>query len=393
MKTKKPVTPQEILKAAILIFLVVVIEVIIVASDTRFLPFLLLLIPVVIIHVIRIVRAIRTVNTEKVNAQEKAMQRLFYDKCLEFKLTSISTATDVEKAKTIAESVGVPAKVMEDIAAYFNEMKAELKREQKQADQDAENAQREKEKALHAELTRFASYQGKEKRIAMLEAERIRYLQESDRYTKTSDAVMSLGQQKEIDWATRGGIVSGIAGGAAGVSAAVDAQMKNAEIRANNQRNLQAMAPVYTDLMLKSGSALKQAKIYAKYIELTKTKIVSKVPAEKLMKNLTFTEPEITVSSTGAINLELKVNCKETPMILGTVKGAIDGTVIAQIYQGDRLVGEADLVFPLWGVGSSTHTVQGMCLSGGKSGVKYRVEYKPRHLWEIEGQKTIFNPD
>ncbi len=393
MKTKTPQTPQQIIKNSILGLILVAIAAIIGCSNTMLRPVMLLCIPVAVIHIVRLVRATRSIGTEKKVSQEKAVQRLFYDKCLEFKLTSVSTPAEVQKAETIAESVGVPADAMKDIAAYFNEMKAELEREQQQTRLDAENAQRESEKALHAELTRFAGYQGKEKRIAMLEAERIHYMQEYARYRKAYDTGITIGQEKEIDWATRGGIISGIAGGAAGVSAAVDAQLKNAEIRARNQQNFKAMAPALSEMLSRAVRADKYAKIDTKYIEQTKTKIVSKVPAEQLMKNLTFTEPEITVSTTGAIHLKLNIGCKETPMILDTVKGTIDGTVIAQIYEGNRLVGEADLVFPLWGIATSARTVEGICLSGGKAGAKYRVEYKPRHLWEIEGQQTIFDAD
>ena len=73
--------------------------------------------------------------------------------------------------------------------------------------------------------------------IAILTDQRAAYTKKADNLRKGMDIVLSDSQQEEIDWATLGGIASGIAGGAAGVAVAMDAQIKNAEIRAQNRKN------------------------------------------------------------------------------------------------------------------------------------------------------------
>ena len=67
-------------------------------------------------------------------------------------------------------------------------------------------------------------------------------------------------------------------------------------------------------------------------------------------------------------------------------KGIIDGTVLAEFYKGSTLVGQADLVLPLWGLkhGGEAVQLEGICLTGGEEGTTYRVAYKARHLFEME---------
>ena len=196
--------------------------------------------------------------------------------------------------------------------------------------------------------------------------------------------VRNLTQQQELDWATHGGIASGLAGGAAGVAAAMDAQAKNAQIRANNAATRQAMAPVVTGFWNKQRENEQAAAQMSKYIEQTKTKIINKMPKEEVLKKMGFTDAKVTVSSTGAISIKVKASAQKPVLILDAVEGTIDGTVLANFYEGSRLAGTAELVLPLWGIGKSGEELEGICLNGGKKGTAYRVEYTAKHLWEME---------
>lgn len=317
-------------------------------------------------------------------AAAKELRTAFYDKCKKYNITSIKTADDKKKAAAIAESLNCPPEVMKDLSGYLESIKREKQEKSDAAHQAVVNDEKQKERELHAKLTKYAGYIGKDKRIAMLEARRTEYLQEAAKFGKLSKYGASLGNQKEIDWAVRGGIASGLAGGAAGVAAAMDAQAKNAQIRANNAATRQAMAPVVTGFWNKQRENERAAEQMGKYIEQTKTKIINKTPKEEVLKKMGFTDAKVTVSSTGAISIKVKASAQKPVLILDAVEGTIDGTVLANFYEGSRLAGTAELVLPLWGVGKSGEELEGICLKGGKKGTAYRVEYTAKHLWEME---------
>lgn len=344
----------------------------------------LLIIPALIISVIRVVKYTKIEAAAANDRKEKELRNAFYEKCKSYQITSLTSAADYQKAETIAESMNLPVEAMKDLRAYFNAAK---KDEQDAADAVRTAAlaeEKKKEESLHARLAQFASCTGKEKRIAMLQAEYLENTQKADYYSKMATAGASLGQQKEIDWATRGGIASGLAGGAAGVATALDAQAKNEQIRAQNAAMSKLTGPAVMKMMTTAGTYRSAAKKNLEDIEAAKTKVVSKTNKETVLKNLNITDPDIQVSDTGAITIVVAVSQKEPVKILGTAPGVIDGVVAAEIYAGKELVGTADIVLPTWGVGKYSTHAEGICLTGGKKNTNYRLVYKARSLWEIE---------
>ena len=85
------------------------------------------------------------------------------------------------------------------------------KKEQKELD-DSLKAKREEERAEQKTLVKYEGMTGREKRIAMLTAERAALLQTADTLKSGAKAVVNASQQKEKDWAIHGGIANGIAG-------------------------------------------------------------------------------------------------------------------------------------------------------------------------------------
>lgn len=330
-----------------------------------------------------------TVSTNK-RAKTWSQKLAFYEKCKEYNITRITTPSEQEKAKAIAEAMNLPRKAMKDLNAYLLEIKKNLLDQEeaaRQSKEDASLAERQKEeKALHTQLTMYANYTGKNKRVAMLEAERAFCLKRAKELDAAAQYGISLGQQKEIDWAVRGGIVSGLAGGAAGVAAAVDAQIKNEEIRKTNAAVSAGAAPVVASLQEQASQMRQQAKQIDEMIKQAKVKIVNLTSKEEAMQKLRFASPEITVTPTGAFFIKVLASVTKPVMILGSNKGVIDGTVLAEFYKGSTLVGQADLVLPLWGLkhGGEAVQLEGICLTGGKEGTTYRVAYKARHLFEME---------
>lgn len=321
---------------------------------------------------------------EQQKVKDKELQLAFYEKCKKYNITSIDTADELKKATAIAESLNCPPEAMADLSGYLESIKREKRAKGDAAHQAVVNEEMQKERALHAQLTRYAGYIGKDKRIAMLEAERLMYIQKAAEKGNFAKNAATFGQQKEIDWATRGGIASGLAGGAAGLAAAMDAQAKNEQIRANNDAVRKTMAPLMMKAMSDQRYAEEAAERMTGHIEETKTKIVNKTSKEDVLKKLSFTTPQITVSSTGAISIKVSAFASKPVLILDSENGVIDGTVLANFYDGQNLVGNAELVLPLWGIDHRAKELEGICLSGGQRDVQYRVEYSAKHLWEME---------
>ena len=114
---------------------------------------------------------------------------------------------------------------------------------------------------------------------------------------------------------------------------------------------------------------------------------------EKVFSHLHFADPQVEVSETGTVTVRVKVTADEGLKVFG--KPAIaDGSIKAEIFCKGEKVGEAILVFPIFGTGNLLYrqkvyhwqekdeTVEliGMCLSpGGKRG-RHTVEFAPADL-------------
>ena len=69
------------------------------------------------------------------------------------------------------------------------------------------------------------------------------------------------------------------------------------------------------------------------------------------MKLLSFSDTELDISDTGAAYVTTEVSAKPVT-IFGNIPAYIDGSVIAEICDGDNVVGRAAMVFPLYGTDS-----------------------------------------
>ena len=69
--------------------------------------------------------------------------------------------------------------------------------------------------------------------------------------------------------------------------------------------------------------------------------------------------------------------------IFDDVDAVIDGSINAEINDGDELIGTAPIVLPKDGI-QGVVKVTGMCLFCGVFGKKYTVKFTNRKLWAIE---------
>lgn len=319
---------------------------------------------------------------EKRYSEERAA---FYDECIKNGVKSCESEKEIQKATLIAQKMGF---TFTDITALFAESKECKENIEQKKKEDALEEQRNEERQKCALLTRYASYFGREKRIAMLSDERKKYMESAETLRSGADALLSASQFKEEEgnWAIMGGAASALAGPAAGMAAAISSQaktaQKNAQIRAQNQRNLELFAPVAATYY--SGAARKGAivKHLAEQIEAAKTKLVADDSSLDCFERLHFEDTTVEVSQTGTCTVKTKINI-DPFIIFDDVPAVIDGAILAEIYDGDELLGTAQMVLPVYGV-KVRDSALGMALFCGHVGGKYSVKFCPGRLWAME---------
>lgn len=334
----------------------------------------------IVLYVYTLICNIKITSAE---TQEKNKKEEFYRECLKSGIEKCENEKEILKSKLIAEKCGIQ---YEDISDLYSEAKIlVIKKEQKEQDASLK-AQKEEERLEQKSLVEYEGLTGREKRIAMLTAEREALLQKAETLKSGAKAVMNASQQKEKDWAVHGGIANGIAGPAAGAATALNIQAQNAQIRAQNKANLQAFAPVIMNSYKGAVSYESQARSITASIDNAKTKLLGKDDIQTCMRRLVFTETEVNVSDTGTCTVTTKVALTEPFTIFEDVKAVIDGTVIAKIYDKEDLVGTAALVLPSRGIGyyHNPYPLKGMCLYCGGKDRNYRVEFASVNLWAME---------
>lgn len=325
---------------------------------------------------------------DKKKIEQEKLKVAFYDECVKSGIKSIKKEKEIQKATLIAQKMNLE---FTDIAALYAESKQCKDRSEQKKMEEIINSEKAEEQEKCNELTKYANYTGRDKRIAMLADLQKKYAEIAKTLRAGADAVLSASQLKEKDgnWAIAGGAASAIAGPAAGVAAALDSQAKtaqeNARIREQNRINLERFAPVATASYNEAAAKERTAQSYAKAIESAKTKLVANNSSEDCFSRLIFDETTIDVSRTGTCTVTTSV-CANSFKIFDDVPAVIDGTISAQIYDDNKLIGTATMVLPLYGIRGKKGkvTLTGMALFCGSAGTPYRVEFAPEKLWAME---------
>lgn len=242
---------------------------------------------------------------------------------------------------------------------------------------------RAEERKQFDELNKYADLVGKDKRIAMLSdrAAELRKMAKDQR--SYADMLMRSGQQKERDWAVWGGIANGIAGVGAGVATAADIQMQNMQIRAENERRRQATLPGYMFMTDSASENNRNANSIMKEIESFKLKLISDDSKETLLERISFTNTDVLVSETGAAMVCTSASLDPNFMIFDDVPAIVDGTIVAKIFDGDKLCGTAQMVLPIYGLGQNI-TLNGICIDHFQPEKQYSVKFIAKNLWAME---------
>lgn len=310
-----------------------------------------------------------------------ALDRFFVE-CVLAKVDDFSVSKNAERAKLLADKYKL---------AYPNGIEAlyKLGREKHEPItqlflQDKLEKKRNQEKKEFAKLNKYADLTGRDKRIAMLTDQLDLFRHNAKVLDDYSLTLMQSTQQREHDWASMGGLASGIAGPAAGLAIANDFQMQNMNIRAENARRYQAALPAYMSLSNSASVNRQNANQIEKEIEALKLKLVSDENSDELMNKIAFDNTDVLVSKTGAAMVCTSAAVKSKLTIYEDVPAVIDGTIVAKIYDEDRLCGTAQLVLPIYGLGEEPAVLNGICLDCCEQGKTYTAKFVAKHLWEME---------
>jgi UPF0716 family protein affecting phage T7 exclusion len=307
---------------------------------------------------------VTSIKSQKARAQKEHKEKAtFYQECEKAGITNLNSEKNRQKAILIGERLGCANK--ENYRRIYEESKTVYEEIQRSKSARESEILKKTESGQYELLNKYAGYTGRNKRIQMLTDER------------------NACQQKEKDWALHGGIASGIAGGFAGAASAMSIQAQNAEIRAQNAANLEALQPLLMAGAMSSMKCAERARELASAIEAAKIKLVSETSSSTVFDQLNFSDTEVTVTETGTCIVKTTVRASDDFCIYDDVKAVIDGTIRAKIYDGETCIGTAPIVFPTYGVRLSTG-VSGMCLFCGEPGKTYRVEFGPGNLWAME---------
>lgn len=335
-------------------------------------------------------------NEQLAVKQDNQNLRNFYQMCKKAGITAIQSEADLQKAAQIAGTMqlgDVDVKALYLKAASLNwQENQETERKKQQELELALNKIRADERAKCEEIEKYAGYSGREKRLAILR----------DQYKKASSNAYLMSQApsvlttplvstRDTDWAIHGGIANGLAGPGAGLATAMNIQRQNAE----NRARADAINSAYVSSLVRSGALEKAAQAEKKYkdeaeklqaqIQEAETALIAEDSPQKCFERLRFDGVRVMVSETGTCSVMASAYLKDNFTIFNNVNATVDGTILAEICDGSRVIGCAKLVLPVWGTSKITaEKLEGMALFCGHSGRDYTVHLKAGNLWAME---------
>lgn len=306
----------------------------------------------------------------------------FYIECVLGGYTDFTSEKNVEKAKLLAQRYNLEYPY--GIERLFDLCASEYYKLRETRKQRALNEVIEADQKLCNQLSRYKDETGREKRIKMLSDMIQEAKQEQARRLEASRYLAKISTQKTMDWATLGGAVSGVAGPIAGAVTALNVQAQNASINAQNQRNLKEVAPSITNLLSQAGEYGKTEEELKKRIAEVQEKLVGKESPETVFGKLEFHDIQYQVRDTGAVLVRATVTAHDLK-VYDSPNAIVDGTIIADVMQGEKKNGEVYLVLPLYGMPNDTLTeLVGMSMLNAKPGQEYSINLRTKNLWEME---------
>ncbi len=302
-----------------------------------------------------------------------------YETCKNNGFTDLTSPANVERAKVYASQLGIKS---QDIQSVFD-LGEQIWQDANLKEEEKEIARLKKAEIFEVKQSeKYAKLSGRNKRIQMHLDSAREYEAKLNGIRQGIGSAINATQEKEINWAARGGAVSAIAGGAAGVAAAVDAQMKNAEIRSRNEANKQLMYRAFAGHQEDINFYRKLAKFDYEAAEAAKTKLVDENSDIDYLSLIEFSNLKSEFSKTGALHISVQAKKKDKIVIFDSVEAVIDGSIYAEVYQNKICVGKALLILPEDGLAGGV--LKGICLDKIDSNKPYDIKFISNKLWTIE---------
>lgn len=318
-------------------------------------------------------------------AKLKAAKKAFYDECINYGITDCKTEKERQKAILLAQKYSL--KYTNDIADMYMFVKREIEKENELRKEKEYEATRAKYQEYCDRDKRYLQYEGIDKRIAMLSQSIANMERKLETVSAGTSALMAaVPQEKEIDWAVRGGIANGIAGPGAGVAAAIDAQSKNAQIRANNKARMDAASPLIMASIGSESSLRSSIAKDRKAIEEAKTKLVSMENGKDLFNHLLFSDEKYEVMECGVLHCSARVKLSESVYIFDDVEAVVDGFLTVKVIHNDKAIAATTVVMPTMGIGSSSSYISCyvMNIKDVSESKEYKLEFSYKKLWAVE---------
>ena len=338
--------------------------------------------------------------------QKRENKKTFYTDCKKHGITDLSRINSPEKRERLKAIVSAHHLTHADekkLHRIFTEGKR-LGEGEKQATQQKSLAKLKSEETERARLLQvYTGLHGRDKPIAMFKD----LIKDCHRSIERAN---SMPVPKESDGAVLAGIASGIGGTVPALMSLSTTAQRNAQVREYNQ-SLNGMAAFVAtsagDRLVWAGAGL----------ETVRVKLVSDMPGTKVIKHLSFTDTEVTVSESGTIRVTTWVRGEDFTIFDG-LPAVADGSVIAEVYDGKKKIGDAVMVFPIYGSDSRFDSppsvidkdhflkaydckgaywqkrrsssskdmlyLEGICLFAGELSKEYTVKFVPGDLWAIE---------
>lgn len=342
-------------------------------------PFMLIFLGAVLIAGLSVYSSQASAEKSEQAEKNKSDKIYLYKECVRLGIYELNSPQRIEKAKLIAQSRNIPFK---DIQILFNECRRLVE------DDDSEKLQktRQMEMNLKRQLEKYAEYTGRDKAITMLTDEKADCLAKADALKRGVNSAITLSQQKEQDWAILSGIANGLGGAGAAIGTAVDVQVKNAQIRAQNQANLKAMGPSLANALNKEIELRKKAELMDIFIRHAKSRFVAEMDMNSVFEKVAISTEKLEITESGSIMITASAKLKQEFYVFDNCRGSVDGTIKASVFDENREIGSALLVAPNNGIAGITYSsaLHGIALCNGQKDKTYTVQYTPYKLWAME---------
>lgn len=270
--------------------------------------------------------------SQKENIQDKI---LFIDRCnqngIKF-IKDLNSSINKQRCLLIAKEYNICSDENADAVELFKRINSEVK-DYKQREEKRKflKALREKEYEEYVKSNEYAYEVGVNKRIAPLTKKYNEYYKEFLDYKKIGEGLNNLSyMEKALDYSNK----------------ALDFQEK---------------------------------------IEKARYSVVANASKEEIFENIEIKDQQVKVSETGAIYITAMFSVKDytTKYFDESIDWVVDGCFVANIYDGDKMIGSAKMVIPFEGI-STPKTLRGIFLQQEFQDKEYSVEIAPSNIWIIE---------